>query len=100
MRGVTFIVIWLLVVGAVHGAQEKVFRAGAAGIDVTPVKFPVIVNGMFEERTAEKAHDPLFARALVLDDGSTRIAIVVVDSCMLPRELIDEAKAIAAKGTG
>src|SRR5262249_49606312 len=35
-----------------------------------------------------------------LDDGTTRIAIVVVDSCMLPRELLDEAKARAAKITG
>jgi neutral ceramidase len=44
---------------------------------------------------AEEAHDPLHARALVLADGSTKVAIVVVDSCFLPRALIGRAKARA-----
>jgi hypothetical protein len=69
-------------------------------MDVTPTHYPVIVSGMFEERMADRDVDPLFARAFVLDDGATRIAIVVVDSCMLPRELLDAAKAEASKHTG
>jgi len=76
------------------------FRAGAAVSDVTPRKFPVIVNAMFEERSADKVADPLFAKALVLDDGTTRVAFCIVDSCMVPRELIDAAKEIAAQATG
>src|SRR5262245_5751701 len=67
-------------------------RIGAFAANITPIQFPVIVNGMFEERSANRDVDPLFARAFVFDDGATRIAIVVVDSCMLPRELLDEAK--------
>ncbi len=74
--------------------------AGAAAVDVTPEKFPVIVNGMFLSRTADKAFDPVFARALVLDDRTTRLAIVVVDSCMMPRELLDRAKDLAYSRTG
>ena len=85
---------------ATPAAAQDGLRAGAAAVDVTPVKFPVIVNGMFEQRTADKAHDPLMARALVLDDGRARLAIVVVDSCMMPRELLDEAKGMASKATG
>jgi hypothetical protein len=83
-------------------AAEQKFKlqVGAAAVDITPNNFPVIVNGMFEERTADRAVDRLFARAFVLDDGKTSIAIVVVDSCMLPRELLDEAKSRAAKLTG
>ena len=100
MRVHWFLLGILFVVAPVRGAGEAVFRAGAVAIDITPEKLPVIVNGMFEERTAAKVNDPLYARALVLDDSTTRIAIVVVDSCMLPRELLDEAKALAAKGTG
>ena len=76
------------------------FQMGAVAVDVTPVNYPVIVNGMFEERTADHDVDPLYARAFVLDDGTTRIAIVVVDSCMLPRELLDAAKERAANITG
>ena len=75
-------------------------RAGAAQVDVTPIAFPVIVNGMVEERTAERAADVLMSRALVLDDGAVRLAIVVVDSLMLPRELIDDVKQQAAELTG
>src|SRR5687768_15088909 len=100
MRVIGFMPILLFMAAPAVSAAEKVFRAGAAAIDVTPLKFPVIVNGMFEERAATRANDPLYARALVLDDGSTRVAIVVVDSCMLARELLDEAKALASAATG
>lgn len=76
------------------------FKAGAFAQDVTPTKFPVSVNGGFADRKATAATDPLHARCLVLDDGTTKLAIVVVDSCMIPRELIDTAKALAEKRTG
>ena len=61
------------------------FRAGAAVGDITPTKWPVYLVGSFSERGAQKAWDPLAARALVLDDGETRLAIVIVDSCLIPR---------------
>jgi putative membrane-bound dehydrogenase-like protein len=75
-------------------------RAGAYAQDITPKEFPVIVNGGFTEVIATKANDTLHARAIVLDDGREKLALVVVDSCMLPRELLDDAKARAAKLTG
>jgi hypothetical protein len=90
-------IIAILIAAPAFAAE---FRGGAAAIDVTPEKFPVIVNGMFTERIATKALDPLHARALVLDDGTTKIAICVVDSCMMPREFLDKAKEMAAKPTG
>ena len=37
---------------------------------------------------------------LVLEDGTTRLAIVIVDSCMMPRDLLDEAKGLASRATG
>jgi hypothetical protein len=76
------------------------FRAGAAVGDITPTKWPVFLVGSFSERGAEKAWDPLSARALVLDDGKTRLAIVIVDSCLIPRSLFDEVKQRASKATG
>ena len=75
-------------------------RAGAAAINVSPRSFPVLINGGFLQNKATKVNDPLFARCLVLDDGSTRLAVVVVDSCMMPRELLDRAKEIARRKTG
>ena len=81
-------------------AAAKVFRAGAFAADVTPTKLPVIVNGGFREKTSNTVYDRLHARCLVLDDGKERIALVVVDSCMVPRDLCDRAKQLAAKSTG
>ncbi|HYG78089.1 MAG TPA: PVC-type heme-binding CxxCH protein [Planctomycetota bacterium] len=78
---------------------ENAFRAGIASVDISPQKFPVRVNGGFTSREAGKLLDTLEAKALALDDGKMRIVIVLVDSCMLPRTLIDEAKELAAKTT-
>jgi hypothetical protein len=80
--------------------REKTFRAGAHQVDTSPEKFPVIVNAMFTERSATSVVDRLYAKALVLDDGQTRLALCVVDTCMMPRDLIDQAKSLAAKATG
>lgn len=87
-------------VAAIEAAAPRVFRAGASEVDISPEKFPVIVNAMFTERTATNVVDRLYAKALVLDDGRTRVAFCVVDTCMMPRDLIDRAKAIAATAIG
>ena len=76
------------------------FRSGAYAVNISPTNFPVRVNAMFTERSADKVTDPLFARALALDDGQTRLVLCVVDSCMISRDLIDRAKADASKATG
>ncbi|NQT51380.1 LamG domain-containing protein [bacterium] len=83
-----------------QGARGSTLRAGAHAIDITPQKFPVFCNGGFLARTATKSYDPLHARCLVLDDGATRLAIVVVDNCVMPRGLLDTAKEMASKAAG
>ncbi|MDP6545169.1 MAG: hypothetical protein QGH60_14375 [Phycisphaerae bacterium] len=80
--------------------DAKPIRAGACAIDITPEKLPVIVSGGFLEGKSGKVHDRLHARCLVLDCGGVRVAIVVVDTLMMPRSLLDNAKALAAKATG
>ena len=74
-------------------------KAGAAIVDVTPIQFPVLVNGGMTSRSADGVKTKLNARAVVLDDGLERLAIVVVDSCMMPRSLLDDAKALASQRT-
>src|SRR3954469_17698648 len=80
-------------------AQTRQFKAGVGISDISPTNFPVLVNAMFTERVATNVVDALNARALVLDDGGTRIAMCVVDSCMVPRDLIDLAKRIVEDAT-
>ncbi len=54
------------------------FRAGAAELDITPW-LGIAMAGFFIPRQAQDIHDPLHAKALVLDDGTTRLAMVVLD---------------------
>ena len=79
---------------------DAALRAGAFAADITPQEWPVRLIGNFGLTLAHKAANPLHARALVLDDGRTKIAIVVVDSCFIPRALLDAAKARAEQATG
>lgn len=81
-------------------APARVLRAGAYAMDITPTKFPVSSSGSMTHRTADKAHDPLHARCLVLDNGETKIALVTCDSCVIPREIYDAAKQQASQATG
>ena len=81
-------------------AGEKVLRAGAVAVDISPLKLPAIRNGGFIEASSNRVDDPLFARCLVLADATEVLAIVVVDSCMVPRKVCDEIKALARKKTG
>lgn len=80
-------------------AAEKVFRAGAFAIDVTP-QFPISVNGNMTDHRATHAHDRLHARCLVLDDGTTKLGLAVVDSCMIPRPIHEAAKQRTQAVTG
>src|SRR5262249_49504137 len=80
--------------------KKKVFRAGAFAQDITPPKLPISVNGGMQDRQATAVHDRLHARCLVLDDGTTRIALAVCDSCMIPREVVDDARELIPRATG
>jgi hypothetical protein len=100
MRPPCTVAALLLLAAPLTAAEPKGIRAGAHAIDVTPTKFPISVNGGMQDRQAKGAHDRLHARCLVLDDGTTKIALVVVDSCMIPREIHDDAKRQAQKATG
>lgn len=76
------------------------FLAGAAVVDVSPIKFPIVVNGNMTAKYADKIVTPVNARAIVMAQGKTQVAMVVVDSCMMPRFLLDETKTMAEKRTG
>jgi hypothetical protein len=116
LRGVAALAVggmlaWLLArsAGAEEGRPEKpapparkspVFRAGASAVDVTPTNFPVIINGGFLSQMATGVHQRLHVRWLVLDDARTRVALGVLDSCLIPGEFADAVRLRAEKATG
>lgn len=99
-----FIILLFASPALLHAADAKkstsTLRAGAAVVDITPREFPINMPGGHEAHPAHSAHDPLNARALVLDDGGTTLAMVVIDNLGAGPEVLDEAKAIAAAKTG
>lgn len=74
-------------------AAQGTLKAGAARVDITPGtdEFPYQARG---ERPYVGVYDPVYARALVLDDGTHQVAIVVVDVTMIPKPQ-EVSKAIA-----
>jgi len=94
------IVLCLVLATLAHADEPPTLRAGAAAVDITPTQFPMNMPGGFSANQAEKAHDPFHSRALVLDDGQTTLAMVVVDVLGAGPEVLNEAKAIAAQQTG
>ena len=82
-----------------NASSPRRFSAGAATSVITP-RLGISINGHFNDRLAKHIHDELHARCLVLNDGQTRLAIVVCDSCMIPREVMDAAKLLIQQRTG
>jgi neutral ceramidase len=93
----------LLAVGLLHpavAAEPNSIQAGVYLKNINPKTMPVWVNGNIAGVKSDRIHDPLNARCLVLSDGTTKLAICVVDSCAIPLDLTDEARRLAAERTG
>jgi hypothetical protein len=82
------------------GAAGLMFRAGAYAQDISPTKFPAPVNGGMKGGFAQGITDPMHARCLALHDGKRALVFAIVDACLLPREIAEEAKEIASRETG
>jgi hypothetical protein len=63
---------------AFETADPQALRVGAAAIAITPPLGTFLAGGI-PYRPAVHVHDPLWARAIVLDDGTHRIALVALD---------------------
>ena len=71
------------------------FRAGAAKSDVTPpIGSRMYGYGARGVDVSQGVHDPLFAKAVVLDDGETKVAIVTLDLGSFPKENTNNVRAI------
>ena len=75
-------------------------QAGAVAVDVTPTQAESIVAGQFLEVRSSTITDRLYARAIVLANGQTEMALVVVDTCMMPTDLIVKARQLAQQRCG
>lgn len=70
---------------------DQQLRAGAATAVITP-GLGVSLAGAMTDRQALNVHDELHARALVLDNGDTRLALVLLDLLAASKGWLGEVK--------
>lgn len=90
---------WLTTTAGFAAEKKAVLKAGAATSNITPPLGQLIVGG-WKPIPATQVHDELHARSIVLDDGQTRLAIVLCDNVGIPESVFDLAKEQAHKATG
>lgn len=86
-----------LLVGRLVLAAEP--RAGVAAVDITPPP-GIAMAGYYHERIAQNTLDPLFCRALVIESGATRVALVSLDLIEVPRPVTDAARVRITRDCG
>ncbi|NUQ01628.1 MAG: hypothetical protein HUU35_17430, partial [Armatimonadetes bacterium] len=74
-------------------------QAGAARVDITP-RLGGHLDGNVADRVSTNIHDQLYAQAIVLDNGETRLGIVVCDLIVVLRDMADEVKRLVADQAG
>lgn len=79
--------------------SQPVFRAGAAQAIITPPAGAPMA-GYYHARGAEGTLDDLYSKALVIDDGLTKIALVTLDLISTTFALTHDARAEIEKLTG
>lgn len=93
-----FALLASLAIAPIASAAEP-FRAGAATSNITPPLGAEIVGG-FAPFPATHVHDELHARCLVLDDGQSKLALVVCDLLGIHRAVSDEARKLIQESVG
>lgn len=96
MRAALLSLILFLFAGLAAGED---LRIGVATQDITP---PVGYRmcGYFNERLSTATHDPLLAKAMVLQQGDTKAAFVCCDLIGLTQSITDQARELAKERTG
>lgn len=75
-------------------AADIPLTAGFAAVNITPklTEGPVLLAGFGQNRQATSVHDPIMARAIVLGDGKTRLALVSVDLVGLFYPIVEQIR--------
>ena len=89
MRHLILAITLLSTLGPIHARAQ--LRAGAAVTSITPPQ-GIPMAGYYHKRESTGVHDDLFSRALVLEQGDTKVALVSLDLVSTRREFVEEAR--------
>lgn len=91
--------LFLVTLPSGSAVQAGPLKAGAATADITPELGLPIVGG-FVPSPSTNIHDPLRARCLVVDDGTTKVALVVCDLLGIAYQVSTAARDLIKEKTG
>ncbi len=96
LRSVSILIFLLALAGCQSGNGR--FTAGAS---MAPINPPIgsFIAGDRQDRHFTEVHDSLFAKAVVVSDGSEKIAIVTIDCIGLLKPEIDRIRGLVAAGS-
>ena len=98
-KSLAFSGMFLAALSGFGASADAELRAGAARKSIVP-PFPTQMGGFFDrDQTFTGVHSPIFARALVCDNGATRLAVVATDLIGVSRELVEKSRAAIADKT-
>src|SRR6266513_1410144 len=80
-------------------ASAAEIRVGSAAVVITP-QIGTPLAGYYETRISTGVHDDLYAKALVIDCGGSRAAMVCCDLITMPPNIAQEARRLIEKDTG
>ena len=72
--------------------MQETIRAGVASMNITPSVGQDNIGDYGRLKPAEGVGNELYAKALVLDDGANRVALVTADIIKFTDELVDEVR--------
>ncbi len=79
--------------------NNQTLHAAALQKDITP-PLGTLINGEFQCRYANRIHDSLYAKSLILKRGDTVLVFIVVDICAMQQDFLDEVKSLIMSASG
>ncbi len=76
-----------------QATETPLLQVGFGQVEITPVR-PTPMAGYYGKRLSTETHDPLWAKATVIDDGQNSIAIISLDLVATTKWLVDETRAL------
>jgi len=90
--------LFFLYSGAEVGAEN--IKCGLSTVDITPPGIGWRRYGYYQEQFITGVHDPLFAKAIVWEQGAEKAALVECDLCFITRKLSEAVRERAGVLTG
>ncbi|MBA3973136.1 MAG: hypothetical protein C0504_02830 [Candidatus Solibacter sp.] len=92
-------VSFILIAASASSAYAQELRAGAAQVVITPPTGTPMA-GYYHPRASTGVHDDLHAKAIVLRQGNTTLALIACDLIHVPEPVVEASRKLIASETG